>query len=115
MGHFLLKTLITAFIVAGVAEFGKRWNLAAAILVSLPLTSILSLMWIYLDSNDVKPVAELSMSIFWMVIPSLAFFPILALLLRYGSFGLALTLACIGTALTYWAYVWIIGQFGIKF
>lgn len=114
MSQFLIKTFLTALIIAAVSELAKRWTFAAAVLVSLPLTSILALTWLYMDGKDLKAVSGLSMSIFWMVIPSLVFFPLLAGLLRYMNFGTALVSACFATALTYWAYVWGVAQFGIK-
>ena len=114
MTQFLIKTILTAFLIAAVSELAKRWTFAAALLVSLPLTSILALTWLYLEERNLKAVSVLSMSIFWMVIPSLVFFPLFAGLLRYMNFGAALASACAGTAITYWAYVWIVAFFGIK-
>jgi hypothetical protein len=45
--YFALKTLITALVIVGASELAKRSALASAILLSLPLTSILDIIGIY--------------------------------------------------------------------
>lgn len=46
MAYFFLKIGISALVIASVSELAKRWSVAAAILASLPLTSILALLWL---------------------------------------------------------------------
>jgi hypothetical protein len=94
MNYFVIKTLITALVVAGVSELSQRYSLVAAALVSLPLTSILAFIWVYHDTKDVQKIIELSYSIFWLVLPSLIFFILLPLFLKEGmKFFPALALA----------------------
>lgn len=71
--YFLLKILLTSILVAGISEAGKRFTTFGAILASLPLTSLLAFIWLYIDTKDVQKVAELSREIIWMVIPSFVF------------------------------------------
>lgn len=52
MMYFLIKTLITALIVAAVSELARRYTVWAALLASLPLTSILAFIWVYWDTKD---------------------------------------------------------------
>ena len=80
--YFTLKTLITALIIASVSELSRRFSFVAALLISLPLTSILALGWIYYESRDTQKIIEMSYSIFWLVIPSLLFFLLLPALLK---------------------------------
>src|SRR5690348_7621027 len=84
MGPFLLKTLISALLIAGASELGKRSTLAGAILVSLPLTSLLAMLWLWHDTRDPARLASFSMDVLWLVIPSLALFVVLAWLLLRG-------------------------------
>lgn len=106
MGYFLLKTLITALIVAGVSELARRYNLLAAALASLPLTSILAFIWLYADTKDAQKVAELSYSIFWLVIPSLLFFLLVPFLIKQGmNFYLAIALSCVAMSIGYAAFI----------
>lgn len=80
--YLFYKTLITALIIVAASELAKRYTLASALLLSLPLTSLLAFIWIYVESKDIGKIIEMSYSVFWMVIPSLAFFLILPLLLK---------------------------------
>lgn len=84
MTGMIVKTILTALIVAGASELGKRSSAAGAVLASLPLTSTLVLCWLYLDTKDPAKVAAMSTDIFWAVLPSLPFFLVLPLLLKRG-------------------------------
>lgn len=106
--YFLIKTLITALIIAAISELARRYTLWAALLASLPLTSILAFIWVYWDTKDTSKVIELSYSVFWLVFPSLAFFLILPFLLKQGmTFPLAMVGAIAATAAFYGVGIWI--------
>lgn len=112
---FLVKILISALVIAGVSELGKKWSFAAAILASLPLTSILAMLWLYRDTHNTGKIIELSHGIFWAVLPSLFFFIIFPVFLKKGfGFGWALALACLAMALAYGLYVAILKGFNIQ-
>lgn len=113
--QFLIKVLLSALIIAGVSELGRRYSLFAAILASLPLTSILAISWLYYDTRDTGKVIELTQSIFWVVLPSLIFFLVLPLLLRAGvSFVPALLISSAVMGLSYWLYTLLLGQIGVR-
>ena len=80
--QFVIKIIVSALIIAGVSELGKKYTPVAAILAALPLTSILAIIWLYRDTKDVEKVSNLSTGIFWAVLPSLLFF--LPFLLKSG-------------------------------
>jgi hypothetical protein len=111
--RLILKLAITAIIIVAISEIGKRSTFFGAILASLPLTSILALSWLYLDKEQNGPVSKLSMNIFWAVIPSLAFFPILSWLLRTVSYPAALGISVVATAIIYYLYFYILTFFGL--
>lgn len=115
MAYLILKAALTGIIVVAIAEIAKRSSVLAAILASLPLTSILAFNWMYIDSKNIENIRELSMGIFWMVIPSLSFFLILPGVLKTGmKFYPSLLVSCFGTAIIYGAYAKTISLFGIK-
>ncbi len=98
--------LITALLVAAISELGKRSSLAGALLASLPLTSLLALMWLYRDTGSALQAAELAKGIFWLVLPSLAFFLVFPLSVKAGwgfwpalAAGVASTLVAYGALL----------------
>jgi hypothetical protein len=112
--QFLIKILLSALIIAAVSELGRRYSLFAAILASLPLTSILAISWLYYDTRDNAKVIELTQSIFWVVLPSLVFFLVLPLLLRAGvPFVASLLGACVVMVASYWFYTLVLRQLGI--
>ena len=115
MWQYLLKVGITAVVVVAVSEVAKRSSLWAAALASLPLTSLLAFVWIYLESGSTERVAALSQGVFWLVLPSLPLFLLLPLFLRWGTnFWLSLALSCAFTALAYATMVWSLGKVGVR-
>lgn len=111
--HFLLKVVLTALIVAGASELGKRSSALGALLASLPLTSLLVLSWIHLESKDATKVAAMSLDIFWAVLPSLLFFLVLPFLLRRGwGYWPALAASCMMMFAGYAAYAAVLRRFG---
>ncbi|MEK6746827.1 MAG: DUF3147 family protein [Pseudomonadota bacterium] len=100
--YLLYKTLVTAVIIVSASELAKRYTLASALLLSLPLTSLLAFIWIYIESKDTEKIIKMSYSVFWMVIPSLAFFLILPWLLKLEvKFPIAILLSSLTVAIIY--------------
>jgi len=100
--QYALKVVITALVVVAVSETAKRSSLVAALIASLPLTSVLAFVWLYLDTHDSAQVAALSSDILWLVLPSLVLFVVLPALLRQGwGFWASLGAASACTALAY--------------
>jgi hypothetical protein len=112
--QFFIKVFLSALIIAGVSELGRRYSLFAAILASLPLTSILAIAWLYYDTHDTGQVIQLTESIFWVVLPSLVFFLVLPLLLKAEvSFLPALHVSSAVMVVTYWFYTLLLAQLGV--
>lgn len=113
--RYLIKIIVTAIVITGISEASKRLTTLGAILASLPLTSLLAIVWLYLDTKNIQKITELSYSIFWVVIPSLSFFIALPLLLKSGlNFWLSLVLSCVITAIIYFVYLFIIKKLGVQ-
>ncbi len=112
---FLVNTVLSALIIAAVAEVGKRSSFMGALLVSLPLTSILAIVFLYLETKDVQKVADLSYGIFWLVVPTLMFFIALPVLLKQGlSFWLSLASASVLLIAIFFGYSWILRRLGVE-
>lgn len=113
--HYVIKVALTAGVIVAVAEIAKRSSFWAAALASLPLTSLLAFVWLYLETGDVQKISALSQGIFWLVIPSLLLFIFLPLMLRAGwGFWLSLAAASSVTAMGYVAMVWMLAQVGVR-
>ncbi|WP_338240774.1 DUF3147 family protein [Aurantiacibacter hainanensis] len=114
MGYLLIKAAISGVIVAVASEVARRWPGAGALIVSLPLVSILAMIWLWRDTSDVERLADHSSATFFFVLPSLPMFLLVPLLLRQGmGFWPALALGCALTAVLYLAMVVIGARFGL--
>ena len=115
MWQYTLKVIVTAIIVVCIAEVSKRWTLLGAITASLPLTSILAMIWLYIDTSDIEKINSLSLSIFWVVIPSILFFLLLPAFDKLGlNFWMSLGASCFCTACVYWVYIKAIEKIGVR-
>ncbi|HPE70291.1 MAG TPA: DUF3147 family protein [Thermotogota bacterium] len=114
--RILVKFLLSAAILVGVSEISKRTSVLGGLIASLPLTSLLAILWLYLDTGDPQKVASLSWSIFWFVLPSLVFFVALPLFIsRLGwNVYLSIFLSSVLTMLGYGAMALVLSRFGVK-
>ena len=98
----LLKLLISAGIITGASEVAKRSPVLAALIVSLPLTSLLTLSWTWVETPDPARITALSHGILAYTLPSLVVFLLLPLGLKLGiHFWPSLLLSALLTAGAY--------------
>jgi len=115
MFYFMIKVLLSALIIAAISEISKRSTILGALLASLPLTSVLAFVWLYIDTGDSARVADLSMEIFWLVLPSLPLFLVMPMLVKSGwGFWLSLCVAGIVTAACYGIMLLLFKQYSIQ-
>ena len=114
MTYYLVKIVITTILIVAISEIAKRSTLIGAILASVPLVSVLAMIWIYIDTKDVGRISSLSTSVFWLVIPSLTLFLALPLLLKQGlNFYLSIGISIGLTVACYWIMVSALAHFGV--
>ena len=115
MLYLLIKAAISGVLVAAVSEVARRYPGWGGLLASLPLTSLLAMIWLYRDSGDSERVAALAGSTFWFILPSLPMFLVLPALIRSGiAFWLALGVSVAGTLLLYALFFWAAPRIGIR-
>lgn len=113
--YYLVKIAITTVLIVAISEIAKRSSFFGALLASVPLVSILAMIWLYIDTKDTTKVIDLSNSVFWLVLPSLALFISLPLLLKQGlSFYISMIIAVGVTILCYWLMIVILNHLGIR-
>ena len=100
MLYFIIKAAVSGLIVAAVSEIARRHPGWGGLVASLPLTSLLAMLWLWRDSGDSMRVAELATGTFWFFLPSMPLFLLLPAMLRSGvgfwlsmAIGVAVTLA----------------------
>lgn len=115
MTYYLVKLAISAVLIVAISEIARRSSFVGAILASVPLVSVLAMIWLYIDTKDADKVSALASGIFWLVLPSLALFIALPLLLKHGiNFYLSMGLSIVATIACYWLMVTVLNQAGIK-
>ena len=113
MWYYLIKLAISALLIVLISEVSKKYTLVGGLLASLPVVSYLAMIWLYLDIRDAKKVADLSWSIFWLVLPSLSMFVALPLLLKKMPFFPALGVATVIMFVCYGFMVLVLRRFGV--
>lgn len=115
MLYLVIKASLSGAIVAAVSEIARRYPGWGGLLASLPLTSLLAIVWLWRDSGDSERVAELSASTIWFILPSVPLFVALPVLLRSGlNFWLSMASVIAGTILLYALWFWATPKLGIR-
>jgi hypothetical protein len=115
MLYLFIKAAISGAIVAAVSEIARRYPGWGGLVASLPLTSLLAMLWLWRDSGDTMKVAELSQGTIWFILPSLPLFVALPILLRNGvGFWLSMAIVVVGTLALYAFWFWAAPKVGIR-
>lgn len=115
MVFYVSKILVTSILIVLISEVSKRNTYIGALLASIPMVSVLALIWLYFDTKDLEKISQLATSIFWLVIPSLGFFVALPLLLRSGiDFYVSIFISIVITASLYWMTTVALRHFNIS-
>lgn len=115
MLYLLIKAAISGIIVAIVSEVAKRYPGFGALIASLPLVSVLGMVWLWHDKPDVSNMAAHVQATFWFVLPSLPMFLLMPYLLRSGvGFWASLAIGCAMTILLYLAMVALAPRLGLR-
>ena len=108
MWQLVFKAVLSGILITLISELAKRNSLLAAAFASIPFISVISLIWLYHDTQSITQLQKLSMDIFWLVIPSLSFFLTFPALLHrqiafYPSLFIALAVMISAYQLMLWA------------
>jgi hypothetical protein len=115
MLYLAIKSLLSGIIIAIVSEVARRSPGWGALIVSLPLVSILGMIWLWRDTHDPVRMAAHAEATFWFVIPTLPMFLLMPWLLRQGySFWAALAVGCVLTVALYGIVTLIGPRLGIR-
>jgi MFS superfamily sulfate permease-like transporter len=110
LGKIFLSALIIV-VVNKVQLFNDRLS---ALLIALPLTSLVALIWMHHAKQSSERLANHAEGTFWFVLPTLPMFLIFPWMLRNSwGFWSALLANCLITVVLFWATVVILRRFGI--
>lgn len=115
MTYLILKAAISGILIAAASEVARRYAGFGALIASLPLVSVLGMIWLWRDTHDPARLADHAQATLWFVAPSLPMFLLIPALLRAGfGFWLALGLGCLLTIALYLLMVWGAARMGVR-
>ena len=115
MLYGVIKALLSGALVGLVSETARRNAALGALFASLPLVSVLGMVWLWRDTRDVNRLADHAQATFWYVIPSLPMFLLIPALLRRGvGFWPALLAGCALTVVLYGVTVAVAARVGVR-
>lgn len=115
MLYLIVKALLSGIIVMAVSEIARRSPAFGALVASLPLVSLLGILWLWRDTGDSERIAAHAEATFWYVIPSLPMFLAFPWMLRHGvGFWPAIFAGCVLTILLYGIAILVAAKFGVR-
>jgi hypothetical protein len=114
MAYLLFKYLVTSFLIVAISEIAKRSDKIGALLTALPLISVLTLIWLYLEKQPLDKVGAYASNTFWYVLPTLPLFLVFPLLLERVGFWLALILSSLLTVVLFFLFALFMRRFNIE-
>ena len=105
---FVIKAILSGILVAAISTVARRYPGWGGLVASLPLVSVLSMIWLYGETRDAESVARLSLGAFWFFLPSVPMFLVIPALLRAGvGFVATMAIACVMTMILYAGMSWV--------
>lgn len=114
MSWLMTKYLITAAMVVLISELAKRSDKIGGLIAALPLMTILTLIWLYVEKQPTEKLANHAWYTFWYVIPTLPMFLVFPYLLNHYHFWLSLLIGSLLTIICFFIFALIIRRFGIE-
>ena len=115
MLYLAIKAALSGVLIAIISEVATRYPGFGGLIASLPLVSVLGMIWLWRDKPDAANMASHAEATFWFVLPSLPMFLLIPAMLRNGfGFWVSLAAGCVLTVALYALMVWAGPRFGLK-
>ena len=111
----ITKLIITTLLIVLISEISKRSIIMGGLIAALPLVSILSMIWMYLEGVDLQIINEFSRSVFWMALPSMPMLYMFPIFSQKWGFNIAFSVLIGFTILLYVLMVSIVSRWGVNF
>lgn len=114
MSYLFLKAVISGILIALASEVARRYAGLGALIASLPLVSVLGMIWLWHDTHDPARMADHVGATLWYIAPSVPMFVLIPTLLRAGiGFWPSLGAGCALSFGLYLLMLWLAARFGI--
>lgn len=113
MYWIITKYLITAVVVVLVSELAKRSDKLGGLIAALPMITVLTLIWLYVEKQPEAKIANHAWYTFWYVVPTLPMFLIFPMLLSRIGFWPTLLASIVITLICFAAFAFVMRRFGV--
>jgi F0F1-type ATP synthase assembly protein I len=113
MYWIITKYLITAAVVVLVSEAAKRSDKLGGLIAALPMVTMLTLIWLYVENQPTSKIANHAWYTFWYVVPTLPMFLAFPWLLPRLGFWLTLAASIIITISCFACFALLMKRFDI--
>ncbi len=115
MLYFIVKSVLSGLLIAAVSTIAKRSPGFGGLVASLPLISVMGMLWLWLDTHDPVRMEQQVGATFWFFLPSMPMFLLIPAMMRFGAgFYISLAAGCVVTIALYSVMVWLAPRFGIS-
>jgi hypothetical protein len=114
MQYLIIKYLLTAGVIVVVSEFAKRSDKLGGLLAALPLITLLTLIWLYIEQQPISKIANHAYYTFWYVIPTLPMLLLFSYLLPKLGFIFTLLICILFTIVVFVSFAFVIKYFGVN-
>jgi F0F1-type ATP synthase assembly protein I len=115
MAWYIIKIAITALIIVVVSEISKKLPLLGSLIASLPLVSVLGMIWIFQETKDTQKLITHAEGTFWYVLPSLPMFLLMPWMMKKGvSFYWSMTAGILLTIVLYLIMTKLLARIGMN-
>jgi F0F1-type ATP synthase assembly protein I len=114
MAWLILKYLMTSAAVVLVSECARRSDRLGGLVAALPLVTVLTLIWLYVEQQPPQKIANHAWYTFWYVLPTLPMFLVFPWLLARTGFWPALAWCVLLTMACFAAFALLLRRFGIE-
>ena len=114
MAWIITKYLLTAGMVVFISEIAKRSDKLGGFVAALPLITLLTLTWLFIENQSNEKIANHAYYTFWYVIPTLPMFLLFPYLLPKIGFWLTIGASMLLTIICFGLFAVILKNFGIE-
>ena len=114
MAWIIVKYLITSGVVVLISELAKSSDRLGGFIAALPLVTLLTLIWLYVENQPQDKIANHAWYTFWYVVPTLPMFLVFPYLLPRIGFWLTLLSCVLLTVLCFGLFALLVRRFGIQ-
>jgi hypothetical protein len=114
MAWIIIKYLLTSGMVVFISEVARRSDRLGGFIAALPLMTLLTLVWLYVENQPEEKIANHAYYTFWYVLPTLPMFLLFPYLLPKLGFWMTMGACVVATVICFGLFALVMKGFGIS-